>query len=214
MKGYYKYLERIRKEEEYREYISEHINNVKMIWYAFASIYWGLEGMSGFFSITEQISHHDASKYNEEEFVAYRKQFYPFYENEKDEAAFITAWHHHMENNKHHWEHWVIPEVEKNIAIEMPYCYMIEMLCDWTAMSLKFNNNTVSGWYQKNKSKMILHSYTQEQIEELLPQFDQALEKVRGDGTRTARIERTNTENVREEILTTEHTEHTEEEEE
>ncbi len=37
-----------------------------------------------------------------------------------------------------------------------------------------------------------------------------------GDGTRTARIERANTdgENVREEILTTEHTEHTEEEEE
>lgn len=48
------------------------------------------------------------------------------------------------------------------------------MLCDWTAMSMKFKD-TPSIFYNNNKYKMVLSNNTQKLIETFLPLFDRAL---------------------------------------
>ena len=48
---------------------------------------------------------------------------------------------------------------------------IIEMLCDWTAMSVKFKN-IPSKWFDANKEKMVLHQDTIQTILYWLPIFD------------------------------------------
>lgn len=44
---------------------------------------------------------------------------------------------------------------------------MLEMICDWMAMSSKFNN-TVIEWYSKEKDNIKLHPYTRHYVEILI----------------------------------------------
>jgi len=53
----------------------------------------------------------------------------------------------------------------------MPTLFIIEMLCDWSAMSLKFND-LPSKYYEKNKHKIIINEKVKEIVEQLLPLFD------------------------------------------
>jgi hypothetical protein len=48
---------------------------------------------------------------------------------------------------------------------------IIEMLCDWTAMSVAFKNMP-SIWFDANKEKMVLHHDTFQAILHWLPLFD------------------------------------------
>lgn len=54
-----------------------------------------------------RIATHDMSKLDEEEFDAYRKNFYPINSKEKEDnrEAFQLAWFHHWRNNSHHWQY-------------------------------------------------------------------------------------------------------------
>lgn len=51
-----------------------------------------------------EVYNHDLSKMSENEFIQYRKMFYPC----SDEPKYTdkSAWEHHKKNNKHHWETW------------------------------------------------------------------------------------------------------------
>ena len=53
----------------------------------------------------------------------------------------------------------------------MEFPSIIEMLCDWTAMSVKFKNMP-SIWFNDNKEKMVLHPGTIQTITHWLPLFD------------------------------------------
>ena len=74
--------------------------------------------------------------------------------------------------NDHHWEYWLLIGTSGKIEVlEMDLPSIIEMLCDWTAMSVKFKNMP-SIWFGANKGKMILDHDTLQTILHWLPLFD------------------------------------------
>ena len=163
--------------DKYLVYLDEHIGNVKLVWERLQPLleneYW-LDDYN-YFSINEIIKHHDESKYNGDEFFPYLWNFYPAPEGtevNKQGYMFNKAWNLHQKSNKHHWQYWVmIEDSGEQIVLDMPFFFIIELLCDWTAMSIKFKNKP-SEWYGKNKDKMILHEKTISCIEHWMPLFD------------------------------------------
>lgn len=160
MKNINQMYELLQKTQEYLNYIEEHYNNVQKAWEILKEkckhspfIYDDFN----YFTIDELIKNHDLSKLSNEEFIPYRKQFFPtsFEKLADNKEAFDLAWRHHKENNPHHWEHWI----EKHNTV-MPDNYdgraqFICMVCDWMAMSMKFGD-TPREYYEKNKNKIQL----------------------------------------------------------
>ena len=103
--------------------------------------------------------------YEIEEFDAYRKNYYPVNEEEKElnKEDFEKAWKHHYENNPHHPEYWIKDGVPTDMEIE----YIVEMACDWIAMSIKLNNRAID-WYTDNKDNIKLHDETRKFVEKAL----------------------------------------------
>lgn len=78
---------------------------------------------------------HDFSKFGLTEFISSAKYFQgnrsPI-EAEKEEVGYSKAWLHHKGHNKHHWEYWIdFSDSGEIIANEIPYKYVVEMVCDW-----------------------------------------------------------------------------------
>lgn len=179
------------KNQEYLEYISEHIENVKS---AYRSIFSNpalrlqIDGytteqlISIYDSLEEDIMKHDESKFSNEEFYAYRVKFFPTeYESDKiktDEEFvktvdenFQEAWKHHYENNNHHPKFWK--------GEEMSLIAILHMICDWEAMSKKFGN-TVIQWYttKADQEKKDLNPKSKALLESILEQiYDVTLPK-------------------------------------
>jgi len=99
---------------------------------------------------------HDMSKFLPCEFIPYAKWFYGEYgiNFKKDynyeqtdrrhleyKHNFDYAWWHHYTHNKHHWDCW--------ISKDIPYKYLIQMICDWRGMSRKFGD-TAQEYYLKH----------------------------------------------------------------
>lgn len=158
----------------YREYIEEHISNVQKVWKLLQQYLTGEYFLDDYHyhSINSLIWEHDFSKLLSDEFEGYRQYFYPADGGNKDKTQFLRAWNHHIHNNKHHWEYWVMYKKSGSIALDMPFIFIIEMLCDWTAMSMKFSN-APSEWFGINEHKMLLHDSTRTAIDNWIPLFDQ-----------------------------------------
>lgn len=160
------------KEQEYRNYIQEHKNNVIKAWDIMKSNNIIMEFIKNNCAHTMEfevtipylIEHHDESKFSKEEFEPYRKYYYSISDEEKKSAEeeYKLAEIHHYDHNHHHWNHWV------NNPLPIPVYYLVEMVCDWMAMSMKFNSK-VSTWYNSNKDKIIFNNIKdREFIEELI----------------------------------------------
>lgn len=161
-------------DRQYLDYMNKHVNGVRE---AFDTIMYPAikddidDTMLS--KIKDLIDHHDESKYSEEEWVPYRDRFYG-HQKDFDHAAFDRAWNHHQKCNPHHWNYWVlINDVDEPqlSAQEMPFEYIVELLCDWYSAG-QYYGNTPSMWYDKCKDKMILHPNTRVLIEKYLPLFD------------------------------------------
>lgn len=135
------------KEQEYMNYIEEHIANVKTVFQKYGNRLCK-ELHINKFELERNIYKHDMSKFSDDEFNAYRNYFYPCTDEEVNKEEFNKAWEHHYRNNPHHPEYW---KTDDNIQ-DMPNIYIAEMLCDWEAMSMKFNNNTYE-YYLKERDK-------------------------------------------------------------
>ena len=161
-------------QRRYTDYIKEHRANIVK------GLEWFEENLPEYLTpeIYGLVDNHDASKYSEEEFDPYAKYFYTDDEraNKKD---FEFAWLHHIHNNPHHWQHWVLINDEDGIRpLEIPKCYVIEMILDWWAFSWKKNKlDEIFSWYENNKAKGNFHinETSQEYIEEIL---DKMREKI------------------------------------
>ena len=74
---------------------------------------------------------HDQSKMEPDEYEAYDAYFYGGNRSYAVVEDFRKAWLLHIHRNPHHWQHWVLinddPE-EGEIVLEMPYCYILEMI--------------------------------------------------------------------------------------
>ena len=158
----------------YNEYLVDHIGGVKK---AFS---WICEHFS---DVAEKmgpyrsfIDSHDNSKYMDEEYDAYDKYFYSGNRSAKVVSDFNYAWLHHIHNNPHHWQYWVlIHDDEPEEALEMPYHFVIEMICDWWSFSWKSGNLTeIFDWYEKHK-EMKLHPKTRKLVEDILKRIKEEL---------------------------------------
>lgn len=167
-----------KKEDEYRDYIYEHRCSVKKAWdnmkecnniLEIISEYINTENISTFIAqLNANINNHDLSKYSKEEFDAYRKHFFPISDEEKESSKeeFDIAWKHHYIYNLHHYDWWY----ENNKSDSMPVIYVIEMICDWEAMSYKFGTNTKE-WYYKNIDIEIHLGEKQRELTERILEF-------------------------------------------
>ena len=144
--------------KKYEDYLSEHIDNVKTC-------------MSFMLPNVPRIANdHDLSKFSEEEYSAYDKWFYG---EKTDEAKreFDLAWLHHIHNNPHHWNHWVLVEGKDNFKLlDMPDEYIYEMVADWGSFALKAGRGQeLLDWYESHKDKMLLSDRTRKSVEFLVP---------------------------------------------
>lgn len=159
---------------QYSEYLHDHISNVIKAYYWLLSH--NLVPSDGYL-MDEDLKKHDLSKYSEEELEAYDKYFYgnKSYQVVKD---FNYAWLHHIHNNPHHWQYWVLQhDDEPEEALEMPTKYIVEMICDWWSFSFKSGNlSKIFDWYEKHKD-MKLAPKTRKMVEDILDKIKMELDK-------------------------------------
>ncbi len=122
---------------------------------------------------------HDLSKYTPTEFFAGVKYFQGYRspnEAEREATGASSAWMHHKGRNRHHFEYWTDydPAVRGKIrAVEMPYRYVVEMLCDRLAASRIYNGKNYSPdaplkYFMPGKPNRLIHPATSDLIESLL----------------------------------------------
>ena len=124
---------------------------------------------------------HDNSKFDVEEYDAYDKYFYGTAKNEEVKKNFDLAWLHHIHTNPHHWQHWILindDPGEGMVILDMPYNYIIEMICDWWAFSWnKGNLFEIFNWYDEHKAYMKLSNATRKTVEDILKKLKDKLDE-------------------------------------
>lgn len=158
---------------EYDQYLKKHISAVK------EAFQWLCDNLPSIIyaygynnSNYANIKYHDGSKYSDEEYEAYDAYFYGRNRSSYVMNAFNLAWLHHIHNNKHHWQHWVLinddPKLGE-VCLEMPYCYVIEMICDWWSFSFyKGDLTEIFFWYDEHKEHIKLAKNTRKMVEYIL----------------------------------------------
>lgn len=127
---------------------------------------------------------HDESKGSEEEYDAYDKYFYGNRSNEVVEN-FHYAWNHHLHNNPHHWQYWVLINDDKDSGeklLEIPEQYIWEMVCDWWSFSWRDGElYEIFEWYEKGKDYRKINPKSLERIEQILDAIKIVLDKEKED---------------------------------
>ena len=126
--------------------------------------------------------YHDESKFTIDEYEAYEDFFYGSAVPEPEiRRAFDKAWLHHIHNNPHHWQYWVLinDDPEEGIkCLEIPGEYIIEMICDWWSFSWKANNlKLIFDWYNNHKDYMKINEKSKNRIEYILNRISDELNK-------------------------------------
>lgn len=139
----------------------------------------------------ENAMRHDDSKNSMDEYAPYDRYFYSGNRSYQVMKDFDRAWLHHIHNNPHHWQYWVLLEDdpktgERFKALEMPKEYVYEMIADWWTFSWKQNKlDEIFGWYEDHEDKMILNSNTRKLVTDILNAIHIKLEelgKIEGEG--------------------------------
>ena len=115
---------------------------------------------------------HDTSKTDQEEYEAYDAYFYGGNRSYEVVRNFNKAWLRHIHHNPHHWQHWVLinddPD-EGEIILDMPYNYVIEMICDWLSFSIaKGDLREIFDWYKGRYYYMKLSDRTRATVDYIL----------------------------------------------
>lgn len=109
--------------------------------------------------LIERARVHDASKWSDEERIPYvwlteyhrcRRNGEPFEYPEGVAESVKLAIHHHMKVNRHHPEFHTDPNDKTDVDL-------IEMVCDWTAMSQEYGQDggSARGWADKTVGKRV-----------------------------------------------------------
>lgn len=127
------------------------------------------------------VDFHDDTKTIPDEYDAYDNYLFgrktKFSEQNKRIAKLA-----HIHRNPHHWQHWVLlDETLGPTTMEMPYEYIVEMICDWWKHSWeKGDLFEIFDWYNANKNKIKLHKKSRDNVEEILSILETKIIKVRG----------------------------------
>lgn len=124
---------------------------------------------------------HDASKTEPDEYDAYDAYFYGGNRSHKVVKEFNSAWLQHIHRNPHHWQHWVLFQDEGPIiSIEMPYIYILEMICDWWSFSWNSGDlKEIFKWWEEHEfGKIELHPKTKLTVINILEKIKNKLEEL------------------------------------
>ena len=169
---------------KYDDYLNQHILNV-----ANASDWIrqniGLDVNS--FDISSNVFIHDDSKYSKEEYDAYDAYFYGGKRTKEVKDNFNYAWLHHIHNNPHHWQYWVLINDDPDngmVALDIPYKYVVEMICDWWSFSWSKGDLTeIFKWYEERKEYIKLSEKTRRGVENILNMMKAKLSETDGKET-------------------------------
>lgn len=167
------------RETEYYTYINDHIACVQKVWQVcqlhLIERYWLSDEQ--WQKIEALIFEHDRSKFSSDEFYGYSQFFYPEPGTDKNKDIFMVAWNHHQKANRHHWNYWVM---ESGTVLGMPFVYIFEMLCDWSAMSL-YHDDLPSEFFTSQGDTMKLTDSTRKGVINWLPFFDGVVRKIKSE---------------------------------
>lgn len=158
----------------YDQYLAEHIGNVNK------GLHWMLDNLGLSQEEKNAIEtamvsfNHDESKYSSEEYNAYDQYFYGGNRSYKVVQDFNYAWLHHIHQNPHHWQYWVLLEDDpeaglpyKALSISLPYIF--EMIADWWSFSWKSGNLfEIFNWYAEHRDKQYINESSRMIIERIL----------------------------------------------
>lgn len=123
---------------------------------------------------------HDLSKYSPTEFWESIKYFQgnrsPI-DACKEVNGYSMAWMHHKGRNPHHYEHWQDNFDKGGQAVQMPFKYALELVCDYLAAGRAYMKKDFSyiaeydWWCGKKKNPIAMHPQTKEFIELMLNQM-------------------------------------------
>lgn len=159
---------------EYDRYLQQHRNNVKR------GFEWLLTNLptvlTGQPDASWQVTFdHDSSKNNDDEYLAYDAYFYGNNRSYEVMEEFKRAWLLHIHRNPHHWQHWVLNNDDPNegeVILDMPYNYIIEMICDWWSFSWqKGDLGEIFNWYDEHSDYIKLSPKTRKTVEDILEQM-------------------------------------------
>lgn len=165
---------------QYDQYLVQHKANVKK------GLDWIQENLPDLIKGTDNIKWliefaHDQSKSEPDEYTAYDEYFYGGNRSFAVVQAFNKAWLSHIHRNPHHWQHWVLIHDDPNEPeeyIEIPYQYLIEMICDWWSFSWNRGDlKEVFSWWDKHKDYIKLHKNSRQIIISVLGQIKSKLEE-------------------------------------
>lgn len=159
---------------EYDRYLQQHRNDVKR------GFEWLLTNLptvlTGLPDASWQIVFdHDSSKNNDDEYLAYDAYFYGNNRSYEVMEEFKRAWLLHIHRNPHHWQYWVLNNDDPNegeVILDMPYNYIIEMICDWWSFSWqKGDLGEIFNWYDEHSDYIKLSPKTRKTVEDILEQM-------------------------------------------
>lgn len=159
-------LELVHKTIEYCDYLETHLRNVKIAHEAVVKACEGLPWLTDSFkaSLAEEVSFHDLSKFDPEEFVQYRRRF--FKADFEAQVSIKSAWEHHKQHNTHHWENWTQTSTGDDFTWKVNCMHMI---IDWTAMGYVFNDSA-QAFYERVLAKD--KHFTSEQVDFMYEVFN------------------------------------------
>lgn len=168
----------------YDQYLAEHIGNVnKGLNWMFDNLGLGRKEKANL-EVALANFNHDDSKYSVEEYDAYDQYFYGGNRSYKVVQDFNYAWLHHIHQNPHHWQYWVLinddPGEDENgtpheypfgnvVALMIPLPYIFEMIADWWSFSWKSGNLfEIFNWYAEHRNYQYIHPESRKIIEAIL----------------------------------------------
>jgi hypothetical protein len=165
----------------YNKYLTQHCQNVAN---GYAWIKNNLPDIVANVDGAVQIcGRHDGSKLTPDEYPYYDEYFYGK-DRERPEVKlnFKYAWLHHIHNNPHHWQYWILHNDEPGegmVILDMPYQYIVEMICDWWAFSWQKDNlYEIFSWYDAHKDYMKLSTKTRSEVERILNLIREKLDEL------------------------------------
>lgn len=166
---------------QYDRYLENHKANVKK---GFDWLQENLpELIKGDFNYEWQIGFgHDHSKKEPDEYDAYDAYFYGGNRSYAVVQDFRRAWLMHIHRNPHHWQHWILindDPGEGEIVMDMPYNYIVEMICDWWAFSWNKGKLTeIFVWYDEHKKYMKFSDKTRATVETILAKIKEKMDSL------------------------------------
>jgi hypothetical protein len=166
---------------QYDQYLARHRANVKR------GFDWLSENLPGLMTNTLTAGWntefaHDRSKNEPDEYEAYDAYFYGNNRSYEVVQRYQRAWLLHIHRNPHHWQHWILihddmEDGELETVLEMPYDYIIEMICDWWSFSWQSGNlYEIFKWYEEHSKYIKLAKTTKITVEYILDNMKKKLQ--------------------------------------